>query len=409
MKMSKKMISAMLAAAMCVSLMAPAMAAQNNTAILSEGASTNNMLNNKSDPELIAEVFGLAQTRAENTNAITASYEYRMYENEEETVAPYYAEADIAFSVGSDTYTCAVEGEVDALELDSELTYLTGPLYGEMTINGVLYLVSAGFNKVMGQEGVSFCMVLIPQNGENGDLISFHFGEDVMTESIQADLAAEEITYPDSNPVPVPAAATSKGSVTGTISKNGKTGIKAQVFVDSSGKQISVEVTTYTDNAKAALPYAYSATVRKIEYYLSRNSGISEIEGLDADTDDNIMPSDNPGADEIIELIQFGLDFSKNPYVSFFNDKIIPAIQNATVQMYSKQQTRTSAQFYLMFGLGEKAVNFDKAPCAMVYSMVGNGTSSFTARALVEYAVRDDGGISYIPTSQVAKQFSTSF
>lgn len=409
MKMSKKMISAMLAAAMCVSLTAPAMAAQDDNTILSQGTSTDNLLENENNPTLIKEMFGLPETRMASNDIITASYSYQLYENEDKgSPSPYYAEADITFEAGSSTYVFDVAGEVDIINLENGLTYLTGPLYGEVTINDTKYQVIAGFNKVLERDGMSLCITMSPDGGQMDEILSFSFGEDVMTSDVLSELVDEQSNGQDETPTISPAA-TDKGSVTGVISGTSKTGIKEAVKVDSPSKNIVVEVNSYTNNAKSTVAYAYSATVRKIEYSLTRNSGISEIAFLNDGTGSNIMPGDNPNADEILDLIEFGLGLANNPYADLFSDVLIPAIREATVKMYSKQWTGTQGHFYLQFGLGSKSVNFDKVSCDMTYNMVGNGVSSFTARSLIEYAVLGDAGYSYVTTNQVAKQFSTSF
>ena len=88
----------------------------------------------------------------------------------------FHALRYVSFSIGNDTYTFPVQGEVDVINLDSGLTYLTGPLYGEVTINDVYYQVSAGFNKVMERDGVSFCMLMTPVNVGQRQTLVFSFG-----------------------------------------------------------------------------------------------------------------------------------------------------------------------------------------------------------------------------------------
>ena len=130
----------------------------------------------------------------------------------------------VSFSIGNDTYTFPVQGEVDAINLDSGLTYLTGPLYGEVTINDVYYQVSVGFNKVMERDGVSFCMLMTPVNVGQRQTLVFSFGEKVLTNEIHTELNSKEKLHASQssmngavtaeNPL---RASTNKGSATGLL------------------------------------------------------------------------------------------------------------------------------------------------------------------------------------------------
>ena len=138
-------------------------------------------LKNVSDPALVEAAFGAPQ------DEVTAAYDYTLRENEKGAFMPYTVEAELTFTAGGETCTIPVSGEVDALELGDELTFLTGPLYGEAELGGVSYQVSAGFNKVLERDGASFSMVLTLLSGDVGGM-TFYFGDEVMTDDVQAAL-----------------------------------------------------------------------------------------------------------------------------------------------------------------------------------------------------------------------------
>lgn len=138
-------------------------------------------LKNVSDPALVEAAFGAPQ------DEVTAAYDYTLQENEEDAFMPYTVEAELTFTAGGETCTIPVSGEVDAMELGDELTFLTGPLYGEAELGGVSYQVSAGFNKVLERDGASFSMVLTLLSGDVGGM-TFYFGDEVMTDDVQAAL-----------------------------------------------------------------------------------------------------------------------------------------------------------------------------------------------------------------------------
>ena len=129
-------------------------------------------LKNVSDPALVEAAFGAPQ------DEVTAAYDYTLQENEEGAFMPYTVEAELTFTAG---------GETCAMELGDELTFLTGPLYGEAELGGVSYQVSAGFNKVLERDGASFSMVLTLLSGDVGGM-TFYFGDEVMTDDVQAAL-----------------------------------------------------------------------------------------------------------------------------------------------------------------------------------------------------------------------------
>ena len=409
-KQMKKLWSLVLTATIIFSLVVPAVAVNSKNNIVDKGKGNTVEIANENRMDLLESVFGGNSDERANAESLKVSYEYELYQNEDSETGPYSVIATISFINAENTYNFVAEGNIETILLDNGLTYLTGPLYGAVRIDGVVYQVIVGFNKVLEREGVSFCVTLAPEESTFDQVLSFSFGDQIMTTDVLTSLIPEEtqnLMEIQSNAKPY--AVTDKGSVTGVISGTTKTGIKENMQVENSAKQVVSNVYSYTANAKTTVAYAYSATVKQINYALIRNSGISEIIGLKESTTKNIKPGDNPTAENVINVILFALQVCKNPYVSTFTGIIVPIIREETAKMYTKNITATTGRFYMQFGLGAKAINFDQAPCAVAYQLSGNGVGSFTAYASIEYAVLGDAGYSYVKTAEVSKQVGTSF
>lgn len=167
----------LLAALMALSLVGPAAAEDLHGSLIRQGSGSGYALQGVRDRGAVTEIFGAA---AED---LTAAYSYRLYHAAEDGISPYRATAELTFSAGDEVWRCTVEGDVDAIELGGGLIYLTGPLYGTVTIRGVPYQITAGYNQVEGRSGLSVTLVWMPED-EGRPGLTCSFGEQVVTDDV---------------------------------------------------------------------------------------------------------------------------------------------------------------------------------------------------------------------------------
>ena len=190
MKKSKKMISAMLAAAMCVSLMAPAMAVPKDNAnqILSANNETS-QINASRQLDKIVPWFGAAPQKNSTADAISIVYDYEI-DSEIDANGQMDASMDFEMRKGTATIPVHVEGKLDVTELNESRTYVLGPLYGEITVGGKGYEVIVGFQKILEEEPISAGVTIDSMDNSSVEgLVAFFFGDFVKSEDI---LALEE-------------------------------------------------------------------------------------------------------------------------------------------------------------------------------------------------------------------------
>ena len=137
----------MLAAAMCVSLMAPAMAVPKDNAnqILSANNETS-QINASRQLDKIVPWFGAAPQKNSTADAISIVYDYEI-DSEIDANGQMDASMDFEMRKGTATIPVHVEGKLDVTELNESRTYVLGPLYGEITVGGKGYEVIVGFQK----------------------------------------------------------------------------------------------------------------------------------------------------------------------------------------------------------------------------------------------------------------------
>ncbi len=408
MKLTKKCMSAILIVAMAMGLVSPALAATDQRAnVLNNGSKNDNPIENKNNYMLFEEVFNGDQDDRTAVPDMTASYNYELYENTADAISPYSAQVEISFDTGTNMYSFIAQGDVDTIALDNGLTYLTGPLYGSVIVRETNYQVTVGFNKVMEREGVSFCVTMVPKNGNVDQTLSFSFGDKVLTADILSALLpnknTSEIGGEHASDVSA-MAATTIGTATAIIPYY-STGVKENIKLDTSAKEIGIEVTSYTENAKKTVAYAYGASVLQINYTLKRDSGSVKLVGITDDTDQNVSVENTDKADRVSSVIIKGINYFNKPIATFL--KVIkPAIKDHVVNLYVPKFTDDYGRLYLRFGLGADAVNFDTYSCPVVFSYSGSGSNKLTAYATIEYAVLGDAGYTYVTTNTATKTFT---
>lgn len=160
---------------------APQGGAQN---IPSHGEGAGYPIENVNHTALFRAVF--STSNGEDAPAVTASYAYDLYQTTAEGSAfAYSVAAEIDFFDGTNRCAVSLEGDLEAIALGNGLTYLTGPLYGMIEIGSATYQMTAGFNKLLEREGVSFAITMVPEAPTDGEqLLSFSFGDPVITDDV---------------------------------------------------------------------------------------------------------------------------------------------------------------------------------------------------------------------------------
>lgn len=170
----KKLMSVLLAVAMCLSLAVPAVAVEENAAVDARGSVDINYTLNHFD-----EVFGGADNSVATYSAHSdgIDYSYTLIPIEGTNSTEFNTELQFTLYTNGFSYPMTVTGISRKTQVNEELSVLYGGLVGTTTIDGTFCNVMVGFLKSIDSDTINVGVTILPLGAEDlTESARFNFG-----------------------------------------------------------------------------------------------------------------------------------------------------------------------------------------------------------------------------------------
>lgn len=403
-------------------------------------------IDNISDEQTFKRIFGGESahygqkgTGSSAVSAVRVTYDYEMSYDVELNL--YDVTMLISFSDGGRLYSTTVHGSLTSTKVSDETVFLSGPLYGKLSVSDVPFTIIVGFNKVLGNDGFSGCVTMYTtDNIETADtFIRFHIAENVMTEEIIGylvnhgnDQKDDDIVL-DSEVMAMSIGDTNSGFVkcgntlygnllyvsSATRAQRSEVYFKPGVNASDAENVIAVSVNSFCNGVNQAIAgfSTYYTRVSSISVEVGRNNSTAPLvedfwrygqHGLNSTG--RITNAGGGIGDLLLDLVSqvFALTSTEySAYASFCSAlSTLVAINNSISSSPSSKLSEHNINF------GAAGTSFDQYPYQVAYLLSGTRSTSlysYYARVQVVYGTLDDSGLSYVSAAPTTHTFSVNF
>ena len=235
-----------------------------------------------------AQTFTEAYELTDDSNVVMG-YHYEMIDND----GTYDTTLEVSVCVDGTNYIIVAAGCLTRYELETGKVLFEGPLEANVTIDGTLYHVLIGMQKLEGSEEICATVNMMPDSSYNFDeQILFVIGTPVLNDAdIQSISGSHEKFIADtdipSRQTNVSARAYSYvGAVDGSLPNYGKV-LTLREYYDTTNVRVMLSVQSYTsaiNNRMLQLYDGANSYVSSIELGLTRIGSTGQISGLDTIT-----------------------------------------------------------------------------------------------------------------------------
>ncbi len=433
MKTFKKIGSIFMVLMLTTSLMTPAFAtvSNNSSTVSNQGSSKIDNVNNE---QLLRTIFnGDSSGNINNipeknfdSSDIQIKYNYDIVFNKTEN--SYAAFLNMGILDNNNLYQTRLEGNLNTIEITPEITLLTGPLSGQIKINGHMHNITVGFNNICGSKEASMCVTLYDSTDMN-KMISFRFGDNIITTTMIDELARNERRQKIREKTRSKAGSIISSAFTenysGTSNFDFGSEIKGigqkvttayrKASTTTPKNKFAVVVQSYTDKVVSQYVNAYYASVYEVEITLTKQDGKSNLlnfANLEHITN-NMNSREFSDFCDTLSIALSEVAAMQGPTINGFITQVGSILMGDLSTYYYPYCNSSQGTFRTHFGVGpknSKHLTFDDIPFIIQYNIYSPGvdTSNFKVKSALTYAVLTDGGFTY-PTSTLLKSGITAF